>query len=172
MSGPSFRRSRRSKTEVIDWVNTPVVPVKTYVPKSAHALIEAKARQLNLPMSILILRAIMNEVECAAPFHEDYSLANPDAPLDLEKVAVLIEYMKKQPGLSLDHLISLRRDIGISKDDLLLAYGYLCDRGNIKIETSKYKYSKLFFVQNGRPNTNFDGPIPLIDVDHRARGGR
>lgn len=113
------------------------VNVSGYFSKSTIAKLKQISLDRKVPMSILINRAVENELLASNSFNRDLSLPEnvDEKDVDYEDSNKLFMYVKKNPGLSLEHLIILHNDIGIDAiDKLKAAYVYLLSI-NILVES-------------------------------------
>lgn len=119
---------------------------KTYRSENAYAMfsvtglvskgIRDELRRLSyekrVPIQTLVARAVMREIMYEDAFELDLSLP-ADKFTDInEDTTNLFEFIKKYPGLSLEHLVVCREDYGVHTiDNVKKAYLFLVDMGQI-----------------------------------------
>jgi len=105
-------------------LETVLVNIQGSVSKHMAEQLNKISDEKRVPKSVLIARAIANELDSQTPFEFDVSM--PDIAYvdeDVPGCVQLHKFIQSHPGLSIEHLVILKEDIGINnKETLLLAY--------------------------------------------------
>ena len=128
------------------WVDTPTKKVE--VIETVNAFIsQVDKRQLikigieqNISVSVLIARAINNELASHTPFERKLTLDDPKADLTEQDDASikLFAFISNHPSFGLEHLLILKADVGIETDqEVIRAYYHL-----IKVGIAREYYNK------------------------------
>lgn len=145
----SFSRSKRRHQDRNP--DNPFSEVTTHLPKSIHSILRAKSVELNQPMSKLIAMALDNELEVTHPFNYDVEMPTSTFMRDAyaEEAGKIYKFLQNiNYGMALDHLVLLRRDIGVmNKSVFLLAFRELKQTGMIEEfypDRSAFKYDTTY----------------------------
>ena len=86
------------------------------------------AKDQNISLSVLLARAINNEMDSSNPFERKLTLDDPKTDLSEQDddSMLLFSFIKKYPSFGLEHLLILKADVGIKTDQKLIrAYEHL-----------------------------------------------
>ena len=123
--------------------------VTSLISHSDHTKIRQISKSEQIPMSTLIARAVTNELDCKNPFAIDLALPLATPHETSPESIQLHAFIELHPNLSLEHLIILKNDIGISDSDVLkAAYAQLLVDKMIEelASTSKFEHPKGYKV--------------------------
>lgn len=141
----SFKRTPRTRED------DPFQEVTANIPKSIHTILKAKSIELNQPISKLIAMALDNELEAPQPFNYPVDLPTSTFVQDAytDESGRIFSFLEKvNYGMSLDHLLLLRRNMGImNKSVFLLGFRELLQTNMIEDfypEKSKFRYDTTY----------------------------
>ena len=125
--------------------------VTMYMPKTIFEEVKALAEEKRLPVSKLLTFAADNELDQQQPFA--YNDEWPQAPYIedkfVEQASKVLKIIRKVPGgLSRDALLLLRREVGLSRIDVLEGLRELLEKNIVqeyKNPKSKFKYGGEYF---------------------------
>ena len=123
--------------------------ITSLISHSDHSKIRQMSKSEQIPISTLIARAVCNELACKNPFAIDLALPLATPHETSPESIQLHAFIELHPNLSLEHLIILKNDIGISDSDVLkAAYAQLLvDKMIEELEsTSKFEHHKGYKV--------------------------
>lgn len=126
-----------------------------------YAKLNALSKQMRIPMSSLVARAIDNELACERPFYRETRILKEYERGENTKESIsLYQFIVKHPGLSKELLLIAREDIGIKDEqDVLIAIEHLLDNGQIeKVKPARPKYDNfppdyVVYRANTRPTS-------------------
>ena len=115
------------------------------IPKSLHYAVKKHSEETKTPMRLIFARLIQKGLETDQSFTPNYGESIPVNDLDLMKFEM---YIKRFTCLALDHLIMLRREIGIeTKESVVACYGQLLDSGKAKLWITQHNYPGIIWCE-------------------------
>lgn len=146
MRAPYFKKSAQNSEESDMYTR-----ITLYLPKSIFDAVKAVADEKNLPMSKLLTFAADNELDQKTPFayNDEWPQSEYVEDKYVEQAAKVLKLIRKVPGgLSKDALLLLRREIGLSRREVLEGLRELLEKNIVqeyKNPKSKFKYQGDYF---------------------------
>lgn len=130
----------------IDFENSPIMEMRTMIPKSLYQKVKKYAEENTESMSLVWARIVERGLNSSEqPMTPNYDWDERDLSYkDLEAFEI---YLRKFNGLALDHLLLLRDEIGVSRDSLIQCYCKLLDDKRIKIFKTKHNYPMVSLIE-------------------------
>lgn len=140
-----------------------LVSKSTSISKYMAECLQGISDEFRIPVSMLIARSVYNELNKEKPFEHHFEVPAHDSDEVTQVSTKVYDFIKKHPGLGIEHLIFCAPDMGLSKDDLLHSYRLLLNLDMIEEYypiNSKFPHPRNYRVSRRNPDLMIEKPNP------------